>query len=90
MRVFLIILAVLALAGCATRASRLTGASDPAPSTVAGASAGAAVSSARPTGMPQLVVPVSGGAMLVALPLGSSLFLPLDGGAPVTGLAVSP
>ncbi len=41
-------------------------------------------------GAPQCVIPVSGGPMRVALPLGGSVFLPVDGGAPVVGIAASP
>jgi hypothetical protein len=91
MRVFPRILGVLALAGCATHASLRSGAAAPAAAlarTPAAAAPGARAP--PPIGVPQFVIPVSGGPMLVALPLGGNVFLPVDGAAPVTGIAASP
>src|SRR5262245_47320866 len=39
---------------------------------------------------PQLVLPVTGGAPVTAIPLGGSLYLPVTGGGPVVGIPLSP
>jgi hypothetical protein len=75
-------LCLLALAGCATQAS-LSDDLAPAPAAAAPRASTPRVPTAR-----QLVIPVTGGSMLVALPLGGSAFLPVDETV-VTGLAAS-
>lgn len=40
--------------------------------------------------MPKLVIPVTGGAPVTAIPLGGNLYLPVTGGPPVPGLPISP
>ena len=86
MRVFPPILGVLALAGCAPHVSLRSVATAPAPALApAPAAAAPGARTPPPSGVPQLVIPVSGGPMLVALPLGGNVFLPVDGAAEVTG-----
>ena len=90
MRVFPMILAAAALSGCANYRPAGTGEHFTAGTAVAGPSDPAAVTVPTPAGAsPQFVIPVTGGPMLVALPLGGSFFLPLDGGAPLVGIAVA-
>ncbi len=76
------VLCLLGLAGCATQAS-LSG--DIAP---ARAAAAPGASNPRLLTAPRLVIPVTGGPMLVALPLGGNAFLPVDETV-VTSLAAS-
>lgn len=87
MRGFLIILGVVALAGCAIHEPARTGehivegagsATDPNPGETP----------MQASTAPQFVIPISGGPMIAALPLGGSFFLPVDDGPPVTGLAI--
>jgi hypothetical protein len=85
MRVFPVILIAVALSGCATY--RPAGSGDHF--TAGTAAAVPADPPARASGLPQFVIPVTGGPMLVALPLGGSFYLPLDGAAPLVGTAVA-
>ena len=39
---------------------------------------------------PALVLPASGGAPLMAIPLGANVYLPVTGGPPVTGIPITP
>jgi hypothetical protein len=39
---------------------------------------------------PRLVIPMTGGAPVLAIPIGGDLYLPVTGGAPVPGIPVSP
>ena len=88
MRVFLIIFAAAALSGCATHppgsAAHFTAGT--AVATQADPTAGSAAP--QSSGLPQFVIPVTGGPLRVALPLGGSVFLPLDG-APLAGASHS-
>jgi hypothetical protein len=91
MRVFPVVLGALTLAGCATYGPPRTG------ELIVGSAAAHATAGQSPAampkhvnGLPQFVIPVSGGPMLVALPLGGSFFLPVDGSPPVTGIAAVP
>ena len=40
--------------------------------------------------MPKLVIPVTGGAPVTAIPLGGNLYQPVTGGPPVPGMPISP
>jgi hypothetical protein len=39
---------------------------------------------------PRLVIPVTGGAPVLAIPLGGGIYLPVTGGAPTPGIPVTP
>ena len=39
---------------------------------------------------PQIIIPVTGGAPVIGIPLGGNLFEPVTGGAPVIGISTSP
>ncbi len=39
---------------------------------------------------PQLVVPVTGGAPVIGIPVGGNLYVPVTGGPPVVGLPTGP
>lgn len=87
MRVLPFILGSLALAACATHHPASTdGPLAAASASGAPAAAGPGVSPSLASGAPRPVIPVTGGPMLVALPLGGSLFLPLNDGPPVTAI----
>lgn len=38
----------------------------------------------------QIVLPVTGGAPVVAIPIGGDLYLPATGGPPIVGISTSP
>jgi len=78
---------LLALAGCAPM--------DTAPGHPQGVAREpeAAAPSTDPVGQdhsPRLVIPMTGGAPVLAIPIGGDLYLPVTGGAPVPGIPVSP
>ncbi len=91
MRPLTIAVICIALGGCATYRPTSSGySSPPAHANSAQFPAGASTPSPNPAGSaPQFVVPVSGG-VIVAMPLGGNLFLPLEGGPPVVGIATGP
>ncbi len=39
---------------------------------------------------PKIIIPVTGGAPVIGIPLGGNLFLPVTGGAPVIGIPTGP
>ena len=39
---------------------------------------------------PRIIIPVTGGAPVVGIPLGGNLFMPVTGGAPVVGISTTP
>jgi hypothetical protein len=39
---------------------------------------------------PRIIIPVTGGAPVIGIPLGGNIFLPVTGGAPVIGIPTSP
>jgi hypothetical protein len=87
------VLIVFAVTGCAT----LGPMGDPGSTGSAydeARSASAAVTTLSPpqdenTG-PRLIVPATGGAPLIGIPVGGNLFLPVTGGPPVVGIPTSP
>ena len=42
------------------------------------------------TTTPRIIIPVTGGAPVVGIPLGGDLYLPVTGGAPVVGISTGP
>jgi hypothetical protein len=86
MRVLPIILGSLALAACATHPASTEAPRAAASVPGAPAAPDPGVSPSPASGAPRLVIPVTGGPMLVALPLGSSFFVPLNGGPPVAAI----
>ena len=90
MRVYMIILTTAALAGCAAYDVASTGNTPATPSASEIPAALPDAMTTPPAGTPRSVLPVTGGAMILALPLGGSVFLPLDGSPPVTAMAISP
>jgi len=89
-RACLITLATAALTGCAAYNVASTGNTAATLSATEFPAALPATTLTQPAGMPQFVLPVTGGAMILALPLGGNLFLPLDGSPPVAAMAISP
>jgi hypothetical protein len=39
---------------------------------------------------PQLVIPATGGAPVMGIPVGGNLYVPVTGGAPIVGIPVGP
>jgi len=83
---------LVAIAGCATRGP--IGSAAAAAPWASMPSASAAIPSASQPGqddfMPKLVIPVTGGAPVTAIPLGGNLYQPVTGGPPVPGMPISP
>lgn len=44
----------------------------------------------QPDGIPRIVIPATGGAPVIGIPLGGNIFQPVTGGAPVIGIPTSP
>ena len=65
--------------GCAVQAT----ASDPFPPTMA-------APSQTQNMMPRLVIPFTGGAPVIGIPVGGDLYLPVTGGAPIPGMPIGP
>ena len=42
------------------------------------------------TSGPRLIIPATGGAPVVGIPVGGSFFVPVDGGPPVVGMPITP
>lgn len=40
--------------------------------------------------MPRLVIPSTGGAPVVGIPIGGDLYIPVTGGAPIPGMPIGP
>lgn len=85
---------LLIVAGCATMGTaqsdqRSHGSSVDTPASPAPTPTMSSPSPAEDRG-PRLVLPVTGGAPVMALPLGDGLYLPVTGGPPVVGIPVGP
>ena len=39
---------------------------------------------------PRLIIPLTGGAPVIGIPLGGNIYLPVTGGGPVIGIPISP
>jgi len=62
-----------------------------ATSAAAGTDAGPAFPPPKqPNNGPQLVVPATGGARIIGIPVGGNLFIPATGGPPVIGISTDP
>jgi hypothetical protein len=84
---FLVVPLLLAMAGCVpidtmpgNRQAEAGESQAATPSTDSGA----------PNNAPRLVIPATGGAPVVAIPLGGNLYLPVTGGPPVPGTPIGP
>jgi hypothetical protein len=44
----------------------------------------------QPNSGPQLVIPATGGAPIIGIPVGADLFIPATGGPPVIGISTDP
>ena len=85
----MLILALLGTAGCATMGAV------PSNQTVDTSSPSATTPAPMPAtspdpNMPRLVIPATGGAPTMAIPLGGTLYLPVTGGPPVVGIPITP
>jgi hypothetical protein len=93
MKTFALSILIGATAGCATLGAvpgtQVNGESAAAEPTTSGSSAIAAPSQDQDTG-PSIIIPVTGGAPVLGIPLGGDMFLPVTGGAPVIGISTGP
>jgi hypothetical protein len=89
-----LVLVVLAVTGCTTLGA-VQG--DPVSAAAGFGNAGSA-SSIRSdpfppqdsNSFPRLIIPVTGGAPVLGIPLGGDIFLPVTGGPPVPGIPITP
>ena len=88
------LLAAVTLVGCITTGSTAnnrpsaatalnTGTSAPSPPTFP-------ASSIDENKMPRIILPATGGAPIIGIPIGGNIFLPSTGGPPVIGIPTSP
>jgi len=100
MKTLILSILVFSLAGCATLgaapgAGESTTAAGVASTTDAGV-ASTTDASATPIGSPsqdmspKIIIPVTGGAPVLGIPLGGNIFLPVTGGAPEIGMPIGP
>ena len=90
----LILTILVSIAGCATLGTA-PGTPVNSSSTVAGASADfSPAPSASPLPDqnigPRIIMPVTGGAPVLGIPLGGDMYLPVTGGTPVVGMPLTP
>jgi hypothetical protein len=89
-----LVLAMLALTGCATLGSLPSDASvAPSANDSSSASSPAIADPFPPKSEnlgPQIIIPVTGGPPVLGIPVGGNLFIPVTGGPPVTGIPTSP
>jgi len=92
MKTLILSILVFSLAGCAT----LGAAPGAGESTTAAGVASTTDASATPIGSPsqdmspKIIIPVTGGAPVLGIPLGGNIFLPVTGGAPEIGMPIGP
>lgn len=94
MKTLILMILVVSTAGCATL-STAPGASVSSGSTVAAAGIDFAPAPSAPplpdqNMGPRIIIPVTGGAPVIGIPLGGDMYLPVTGGAPVMGMPTTP
>jgi len=84
---WIVMLLIVPVAGCVAKGSTKDGQqnSGPAPDTST-----SSLGTPAPNLGPQLVVPVTGGAPVIGIPVGGNLYVPVTGGPPVVGLPTGP
>jgi hypothetical protein len=92
MKIFMLLILILSTAGCAT-----LGNSPEAPGNLDSAADEASITAPTTASPfqdqnmgPQVIIPVTGGAPVIGIPLGGNIFEPVTGGPPVIGIPTSP
>jgi hypothetical protein len=94
MKALIPMILLITTAGCATLGT-VPGAQDSGAYIVKAAGADSAPASISPPFQdenvgPRIIIPVTGGAPVIGIPLGGNIYLPVTGGAPVIGIPISP
>ncbi|GEM_PF-5576845 len=88
-----LVLVLSVITGCATQGVVARGVGSEAPS-LTGTAADPFPPMAAPSQdqnmMPRVVIPVTGGAPVVGIPVGGGLYVPVTGGAPIPGILTGP
>jgi hypothetical protein len=83
--------ALLGTAGCATIGAVPSNQTVDSSSPSAASPTPAPIPATSPDpNLPRLVIPATGGAPTMAIPLGGTLYLPVTGGPPVVGIPITP
>jgi len=92
MRTLPILILICSTAGCASLGSGPGLSAYPASSADEAPSAPTAITPATQDQdmSPRFILPATGGAPVIGIPLGGNIFLPVTGGAPVIGIPTSP
>jgi hypothetical protein len=92
MKTFALLILICATAGCATLGAvpgtPVNGESAAAEPTTSDSTIAAPFQD-QDTG-PRIIIPATGGAPVLGIPLGGDMFLPVTGGAPVIGISTGP
>ena len=94
MKTSILMILVVSTAGCATL-STAPGAPASSGATVAPAGINFPAATSAPPFPdqnigPRIIMPVTGGAPVIGIPLGGDMYLPVTGGAPVMGMPTTP
>ena len=94
MKIFILMILVIATAGCATLGTapetQVTSGSTDAAAGIDFAPAPSAAPFPDQNIGPRIIMPVTGGAPVIGIPLGGDMYLPVTGGAPVIGMPITP
>ena len=89
-----LLLVISAITGCATQGlvARSPGSTDPSFQETASDPfpPNMAAPSQSQDMMPRLVIPSTGGAPVIGIPVGGDLYIPVTGGAPIPAMPISP
>ena len=83
----IVLLLIVPVAGCVAKGPTKNGQQNSGPAFDTSTSS---ASAPAPNTGPQLVVPVTGGAPVIGIPVGGNLYVPVTGGPPVVGLPTGP
>jgi len=85
---------VVALAGCATTGATADNRANAASALNSDPGASSPLLIPAPSSgqnlMPQIILPATGGAPIIGIPIGGNMFIPANGGPPVIGIPTSP
>ena len=93
MKIFLLLILVFSTAACATlgTAAGTQGNSESSAEEATGSAAATISAPFQDQSIgPRIVIPVTGVAPIIGIPLGGSICLPVTGGAPIIGMPTSP
>ena len=94
MKALMLMILVFSISGCATPGP-VSGAQGRSGYTVEAAATDSASAAIAPPFQdqnigPRIIIPATGGAPVIGIPLGGNIYLPVTGGAPVIGIPITP